>query len=331
MSSVSAGAVAFNLFITVLMVVTGSINTLAGKFTDHTIVNNKHFKHPFFQAAIMFSGQLLCLFVYLIMKKLEQRRQQNRESENSGAETPISEILDIPKKTPPQINNWVFLPLSCCDATSSAISYVALILTNASSYQMLRGSVIIFTGLVSTAFLGMKLKGYQWLGMFLVTLGLVVIGLTDYIYGDKVNDDINGIITGDLLIIISQLIVSFHVSAQQKFLKQYDVPPLKAVGMEGMFGLMVVSFAMIPMYFIHVSPTFSNNPQGRLEDVITAFKEIAVSTRLQITITITVFSMAFFNFAGLTVTKRLSATSRMVLDSIRTLVIWMISIPLFGQ
>lgn len=56
--------------------------------------------------------------------------------------------------------------------------------------------MIIFTGLVSTAFLGMKLKGYQWLGMFMVTMGLVVIGLTDYIYGDAVKDDINGIITG---------------------------------------------------------------------------------------------------------------------------------------
>lgn len=62
----------------------------------------------------------------------------------------------------------------------------------------------------------------------------------------------------------------------------------------GMFGLIVVSIAMIPMYFIHVSPTFSNNPEGRLEDVICAFKEIAASTRLQITITITVFRYDFF-------------------------------------
>lgn len=43
------------------------------------------------------------------------------------------------------------------------------------------------------------------------------------------------------------------------------------------------------------------------------------------------FSIAFFNFAGVTVTKELSATTRMVLDSVRTLVIWIFSIPLFGE
>lgn len=150
----------------------------------------------------MFFGQLLCLFTYLIMKKLEQRRHDRQ----SLPGTPDSEIFSPPKAVR-EINNWVFLPLACLDATSSSINYVALILTTASSYQMLRGkmdlrvlsssgSVIIFTGLVSTAFLGMKIKRFQWMGMFMVTSGLVVIGLTDYIYGDSAKDDINGVITG---------------------------------------------------------------------------------------------------------------------------------------
>jgi hypothetical protein len=39
----------------------------------------------------------------------------------------------------------------------------------------------------------------------------------------------------------------------------------------------------------------------------------------------TVISIAFFNFAGISVTKELSATTRMVLDSMRTLIIWGVS------
>ena len=31
-----------------------------------------------------------------------------------------------------------------------------------------------------------------------------------------------------------------------------DVPPLLAVGLEGLFGLVIVSLLMVPMYFIHV-------------------------------------------------------------------------------
>lgn len=45
----------------------------------------------------------------------------------------------------------------------------------------------------------------------------------------------------------------------------------------------------------------------------------------------TVVSIAFFNFAGVSVTKELSATTRMVLDSVRTLVIWTVSLSLRWQ
>lgn len=37
-------------------------------------------------------------------------------------------------------------------------------------------------------------------------------------------------------------------------------------------------------------------------------------------------SIAFFNFAGISVTKQHSATTRTVLDSIRTLIIWVFSL-----
>jgi len=45
----------------------------------------------------------------------------------------------------------------------------------------------------------------------------------------------------------------------------------------------------------------------------------------------TVVSIAFFNFAGVSVTKELSATTRMVLDSVRTLVIWAVTLALGWQ
>lgn len=45
----------------------------------------------------------------------------------------------------------------------------------------------------------------------------------------------------------------------------------------------------------------------------------------------TIVSIAFFNFAGISVTKEISATTRMVLDSVRTIIIWIFSIICFGQ
>ena len=42
-------------------------------------------------------------------------------------------------------------------------------------------------------------------------------------------------------------------------------------------------------------------------------------------------SIAFFNFSGISVTKEMSATTRMVLDSCRTVVIWVFSMAVGWQ
>ncbi len=42
-------------------------------------------------------------------------------------------------------------------------------------------------------------------------------------------------ILGDLLIIMAQIIVAIQMVTEQVFLERYDVPPLLAVGLEGLF------------------------------------------------------------------------------------------------
>ena len=241
------------------------------------------------------------------------------------------DIDDSVEPSIPKFNVFIFLPPALCDVLGTSLMYIGLNLTSASSFQMLRGSVIIFTGLLSVGFLNATLQGFKWLGMGLVTLGLVVVGVSDIYFDDQPNDDINGIITGNLLIIMAQIVTAIQMVTEQKFLNQYDVPALLAVGLEGLFGMTILSLLLIPFYYIHVSSTFSRNPYGRLEDIFFAFKEIRDNPIILAALGLTVLSIAFFNFAGITVTKRISATSRMVLDSVRTLVIWMVSIPLFGE
>lgn len=71
-------------------------------------------------------------------------------------------------------------------------------MTSASSFQMLRGAVIIFTGLLSVAFLGRRLVASQWIGILVTILGLVIVGLADFFSGHK--DDthkLSDIITGE--------------------------------------------------------------------------------------------------------------------------------------
>lgn len=163
------------------------------------------------------------------------------------------------------------------------------------------GAVLVFTSLLSILFLKMRFPGYKWLGIGFLTAGLVVVGVTDMLFDNDVTHDVHAIIIGrvfsyakipllgNVICIIAQFIQSVQIVLEQKFLQVDDVPPLLAVGLEGIFGLTIISVAMVPMYFIHVPPTFSDNPYGRLEDVIYAFYQMGQKPELVVCVILTVF------------------------------------------
>ena len=41
---------------------------------------------------------------------------------------------------------------------------------------------------------------------------------------------------------------------EEKFITKYNIPPLKVVGWEGIFGFCTLVVLLIPMYFIKVPP-----------------------------------------------------------------------------
>ncbi|XP_023209924.1 patched domain-containing protein 3-like [Centruroides sculpturatus] len=147
---------------------------------------------------------------------------------------------------------------------------------------------------------------------------------------EKLKDSLRHL-TGDLLIVIAQIITATQMVIEEKFVSKNNVPPLQAVGWEGFFGFIILSILLVPMYYIPVGKNFFHNPKGNLEDAIDGFYQIANSWQVCLGVCGTVISIAFFNFAGISVTKEISATTRMVLDSIRTLVVWICGMLLFHE
>merc|ERR1712130_1071330 len=144
-------------------------------------------------------------------------------------------------------------------------------------------------------------------------------------------NDTTSIFVGDLLIFCSQVIVATQMVYEEKFISKYNVPALQAVGWEGTFGFTTLAILLVPFSFIYVGPEFSHNPRHVLEDAYDGVYQLAHNPLLALAFSGTVISIAFFNFAGISVTKELTATTRMVLDSVRTLVIWMVSIGVGWQ
>ncbi|XP_075542993.1 transport and golgi organization 9 isoform X1 [Dermacentor variabilis] len=317
----------YQVILALMLVFTGSINTLATKWADSSYSLGRDgklrlFDHPFLQAVGMFLGELSCLLAFRVVFFYYTRKAKAGES------------VELPPSVTGSrdFNPLIFLPPAMCDLVGTSIMYIGLNLTYASSFQMLRGAVIIFTGLLSVAFLGRRLRSYEWLGILLVMCGLVVVGMSDILFPDShATKGPNSIITGDLLIVLAQVITASQMVIEEKFVTKYKVAPLQAVGWEGFFGFVVLGILLVPMYFIPAGNTIFQNPGGQLEDAIDGFIQIKNSWHVCLGVIGTVLSISFFNFAGISVTKELSATTRMVLDSVRTLVIWLFSLAVRWQ
>lgn len=158
----------------------------------------------------MFLGEFSCLAAFYLLRC----RAEGRSDSSVNPQQPFNPLL--------------FLPPALCDMTGTSIMYVALNMTSASSFQMLRGAVIIFTGLFSVAFLGRRLALSQWLGILATIAGLVVVGLADLLskHGDQ--HRLSEVITGDLLIIMAQIIVAIQMVLEEKFVYKHNVHPLQA-------------------------------------------------------------------------------------------------------
>lgn len=310
----------FQIGVALLMVVTGSINTLSTKWADtmtskNSAGNDVSFNHPFFQADGMFIGEFTCMIAFYIVREITRAR---------GVDSTVAPAHH--KKFPP----YIFWIPALCDMLGTSTMYVGLTLTYASSFQMLRGAVIIFTGLFSVAFLNQRLRYYHWTGMILVIIGLIIVGMSDFLSQTGNSSDLNKVITGDLLIICAQIIAATQMVVEQKFLTQYNVPAMLAVGWEGFFGFLTLTIVLIPMYYIPAG-MFGANPRGSLEDPFDAFTQLGNSPLLVTAVMGNIVSIAFFNFAGVSVTKELSATTRMVLDSVRTFTVWIFSLAIGWQ
>lgn len=228
-----------------------------------------------------------------------------------------------------------------CDMTATSFMYVGLTMTSASSFQMLRGSVIIFTGIASVIFLKARLKWFQWFGMVVICGGLALVAYGDILLKEEAEknaknkeDGPSNEILGDIIVIVAQIVVSCQMVYEEKFLTRYNVHALQAVGLEGFFGFIVLTLVLIPLGYIPThDTTWGHSPVEPyvVEDSVDGLIQLTNHGYLLSAFCLTTISIAFFNFAGISVTQELSATTRMVLDSVRTLIIWAVSLGLGWQ
>jgi len=121
----------YGLVLAIIMLVTGSLNTISAKFADQSFAYGidgcksfpRSFRHPFFQAVLMFMGESFCLVVFKLSNAVA--RYQGKDTTPSADFSPL-----------------IFLIPALCDLTATSMLYIGLTFTFASVAQMMRGAVI---------------------------------------------------------------------------------------------------------------------------------------------------------------------------------------------
>lgn len=287
-----------------LMLITGSLNTLLMKFMVMQAVpigpgaEAKGFDHPYFQTLLMMIGESLCLIAFFVSG---QREQQQQKTNTNGK---------------PPAPNWIFLIACVFDWTATTLVNCAYLLIAASVVQMTRGAVVIFTCLLSMAFLGRRQESHHALGVTLVFLGITLVSLSALLKPNPAGsvESGSGVLLGIAMCVGAQIFQASMLVYEEKIMSKYTVQPLQVVGMEGVFGCAIGVVLLLGLNGLHIESTPA------------ALYQMKHSTPLLAAIIGSIFSIAFFNFSGVTVTQQASAVARSTIDVSRTIVIWAVEL-----
>ncbi|KAK5071304.1 hypothetical protein LTR64_007807 [Lithohypha guttulata] len=242
---------------------------------------------------------------------------------------------------------------ACCDITGTTLMNVGLLFVAASIYQMTRGALVLFVGAFSVLFLKRKLYLYHWLSLLVVVTGVALVGLAGAISSksssphDDGRKDSNATSTvllmarelatraadeavlrtiiGVCVIAAAQIFTATQFVLEEFILEKYALQPLKVVAWEGTFGLLVTLILQVILHF-----AVGNTRAGQYGyfDAKEGYKEVFNNKVIATTSLLIMISIGGFNFFGLSVTRSISATSRSIIDTCRTLFIWIVSLGL---
>ncbi|KAG9012340.1 hypothetical protein FRB93_001762 [Tulasnella sp. JGI-2019a] len=300
-----------------------------------------YFEQPVWQTLQMFVGEVGCfipvLYTYLRNRNGAAPMLSNDDTPKTPGESLIGRKMLL-----------FFLP-AACDVAGTTLMNIGLLFTPVSIYQMTRGALVLWVGVFSVIFLRRRLYVYQWLSLVTVMIGVSIVGLSGSLIKKAIiadpapslstlttvlkttlisarslakadDTDPTRVFIGVLFILFAQFFTAFQFVLEEKIMAQYNVEPLVAVGLEGFFGLFSVLAIMPILYLGKDYSVWLDLPRG--------WHQMMYTPTVLISSVIIAFSIGFFNFFGLSVTRNVSATARSTIDTCRTLGIWLVSLGL---
>jgi len=356
----------FQKLIVLVMVVTGTLNTTSASLQIARQAMGKdglknYFEHYYVQTMFMMLGECLCMVAYLVLKYIVYRGDPKKVD---GDALPMNPLVLWPAAALDIVGTSLgYMGLAFMkDAGFFQMLRVSpIIFCGLLSIPILKqklkwfnwgGILVVCTGLIVKAIPKViqsanPPEDKSTLSGCLENIDGPHLNLTasdpnifflPYAEGDEEESSSEGLnkVIGIALVLLGEFFHGCQFVYEEKFITKYNLPPLKAVGIEGINGFLTLAVLLWPVYFIKMPASLGGaglGPEGRFEDTIDAFVQIFDGHNGGWLLAWTLGNMcsiAVFNFAGITVTKELSATTRAVLDQLRVVLIWAIFLIPFG-
>ena len=268
------------------------------------------FNKPWFSVLIMKLAMALCLPIYY---------------------TQVTYYKDNLDFVPPP--NWktiksVALPASL-DLLNTILGNIGLLYVNSSIYQMTRGSVVIFSAILSVKYLGRTLRSFHYWAILLVMIAVLLVGGAGI---EQSPDGVSGggeVIMGLGFIILAQAVTAVQFIAEENLMNnpETELDPVALVGFEGLWGM---------AFFAVLAPMLTFTPRSSLsisivwhEDFEDTFVQLSNSSGLCWLCFGYFCTILMYNISANYVTQCLSAVVRSILEACRVMGVWIMGLIFF--
>jgi hypothetical protein len=286
---------------------------------------NPHpFRKPWFQTNSMFIGMLLALAVHLVQRLFERRRELESASlllDSSTEDMQAHAAVDQGWKI-----YFISAAPSCCDLVGTALGNIGLLWIQPSVWQMLRGSMVLFSSLFCAFILKRPHYPFMWWSVLIIMIGEVIVGVSSVCStGAAVQGTSTGqVIIAILLTVAAQVVQAGQIVVEDFFMHDLVVSPVFVVGLEGMWGTILTCAIFLPAtYYLP-----GTEGGGIHEDTLDTFEMLKNSATIVVFVIIYVLVILCYNVTGMFVTSLTSAVVRTILEGVRTMCIWVVQVIL---
>ena len=288
-------------------------------------VNPHKFSKPWFQTNSMFIGMCLALVVYECQKCLFKKKQPIDEQQSLMTN---GEITDDVKKANNEWKMYFYVAgPACCDLVATSLMNVGLLYIQASVWQMLRGSMVLFSSIFCAFILKRPHYAYMWWSVLLIVIALAVVGVSSVCSTGvgKAGVSQGQVIMAIFLTIGSQIIQASQIVVEDFLLHDMTASPVLIVGLEGMWGTIITCTLFLPI----IQNIGGEEGNGVHEDTLDTFQMIGDNPTLLGFTILYIIVILLYNVTGMFVTNITSAVVRTILEGLRTLCIWVVQLIIY--